>query len=98
MFINALTKSEYSPRNSAILAMASGSNPDAIVQVAGFKQWLELGRCVAKGEHGTHILMVCAKNNKDSEGQDTGTKRQVCKSRTVFFESQTVELQHELAA
>lgn len=94
---NAVTRSVYSPRNAAILheaAMLSGHECKA---VAGFKQWLEVGRVVKKGEHGTKIYMVVDKKGEETQeqpqaGEEAG-KFRVLKTRTVFFESQTVPLE-----
>lgn len=92
MYVNALTNSVYSPRNQQILADSAALSGSEGFEVAGFKQWLELGRVVAKGQHGTKILMVCDKKGEQpADGSEPG-KYKVCKTRTVFFRSQTVEL------
>ena len=92
MYVNALTRSFYSPRNQALLAASAALAGADCFDVAGFNQWLELGRCVAKGQHGTKILMVCEKKGEaPADGSEPG-KYRVCKTRTVFFKSQTVEL------
>ena len=88
MFQNALTKQGYSPRNTALLAASQPEADD--YEVAGFRQWLELGRCVAKGQHGTSIVMIVPKKIERSDG--SVEKKPVMKSRRVFFRSQTVEL------
>lgn len=91
MFFNALTQQQYSPKNCQLLAESQlllGNNED--FEVAGFKQWLELGRCVQKGQHGTKIFMVVPKKLKSPEGDEE--KVSVMKKRTVFFKSQTAPL------
>lgn len=86
-FYNALTRQVYSPKNAALLYEAAALAGIEGKAVAGFKQWLELGRVVKKGQHGTHIFMIVERrddpNNADSE------KRKVPKGAVVFFESQT---------
>lgn len=90
-FHNALTRQVYSSKNAQLLfesALLAGHECRA---VAGFKQWLELGRCVARGQHGTKIYMVVDKKDEPREGAEPG-KHKVMKMRTVFFECQTVPL------
>lgn len=72
----------YSWNNSLLIFM---QRPDA-TQVAGFHKWLELGRCVRKGEHGITIFAPCFK--KVEEG---GEEKSVAyfKTTTVFDVSQT---------
>lgn len=100
MYVNALTHAVYSGKNQQLLAesaILSGieydpSKPETVL-VAGFQQWLALGRVVAKGQHGTKILMVVDK--KDEQPRADGAepaKRKVLKTRAVFFFAQTVEL------
>jgi len=93
MFVNALTKSGYSPKNNALLEESQMLLGTESTIVAGFKQWLELGRVVEKGQHGTKIGMVCDKKSDKADANGDPKKSKVFKSRTVFFESQTTELQ-----
>lgn len=98
MYVNALTRSVYSAKNQQLLADAAMLSGSDSLEVAGFRQWLELGRCVAKGQHGTKILMVCEKKGEaPADGTEPG-KYRVCKTRTVFFKSQTVEIQSNTEA
>lgn len=92
MYVNALTRSAYSSRNQQLLADSAMLSGFESTEVAGFKQWLELGRVVAKGQKGTKILMVCDKKGDQPEDGSEPGKYKVCKSRTVFFADQTVEL------
>lgn len=97
MYHNALTKQAYSPRNQQLLADSAALSGFEGFEVAGFRQWLELGRVVAKGQHGTRIYMVCTKKGKpDDNGEPK--RFQVMKTRTVFFAEQTVEIATETAA
>lgn len=99
MYFNALTKQIYGPTNQQRLDEAALLLGVECHKVAGFKQWLELGRVVRKGEHGTKILMVCDKKGSPETTTSDGeiSKHKVCKSRTVFFETQTTELQASAA-
>ncbi len=55
MFQNALTNQGYSAKNNQLLLEGQLLLGAEDLEVAGFKQWLELGRCVAKGQHGTTV-------------------------------------------
>lgn len=94
-YYNPTTGSTYSPKNCALLAASQLLSGDDCQEVAGFKQWLDIGRCVAKGQHGTHILMVCDKKFDTGDGGEE--KQKVCKRRTVFFKSQTTEFEPKAA-
>jgi hypothetical protein len=91
MYYNALTKAVYAMGNQRLLTEAAILTGREEFEVAGFHQWLELGRCVAKGEHGAKIMMVCEKNEGEPVNGEQ-EKRRVMKMRTVFFRSLTVEL------
>ena len=90
MFQNALTNQGYSTKNNQLLLEGQLLLGAEDLEVAGFKQWLELGRCVAKGQHGTTVYMVVPKKVTNQNGAEE--KKSVIKRRTVFFRSQTVEL------
>ncbi len=90
MFQNALTNQGYSTKNSQLLLQSQLLLGSEDLEVAGFKQWLELGRCVAKGQHGTSVYMVVPKKVIKQNGAEE--KKPVIKRRIVFFRSQTVEL------
>ena len=89
MFQNALTNNGYSAKNNQLLLEGQLLLGAEEFEVAGFKQWLELGRCVAKGQKGTPVYMVVPKKITKRDG--TEEKKPVIK-RTVFFKSQTIEL------
>ena len=73
MYYNALTKAFYSTRNQQILADSAALSGFDGFGVAGFRQWLELGRVVSKGQHGTKILMVCdKKDDQPADGSEPG--------------------------
>ena len=90
MFQNALTNQGYSTKNSQLLLESQLLLGADDLEVAGFKQWLEMGRCVAKGQTGTTIYMIVPKKVTNQNGAEE--KKSVLKRRTVFFRSQTVEL------
>jgi len=58
----------YSFNNTLLIAL---QRPDA-TQVAGFRKWLEMGRCVRKGEKGLAILAPIVKRTKvtDDDGEE----------------------------
>ncbi len=90
MFQIALTNNGYSAKNNQLLLESQLLLGAEEFEVAGFKQWLELGRCVAKSQRGTTVYMVVPKKVAKRDG--TEEKKSVIKRRTVFFRSQTVEL------
>jgi antirestriction protein ArdC len=68
-------------------------NPEAS-HLRGFKGWLELGRCVRKGEHGIRILAPAGKGVRYGENAETGEAEVVASwtrfTTTVVFDlSQT---------
>ena len=56
----------YSERNAMLIAMQC---PDA-TDVAGFKAWIDRGRCVRKGEHSIAILAPAGTIAAESAGKD----------------------------
>ena len=46
----------YSPNNVLMLAIQAYERGTEITRVAGFRRWLELGRCVTKGEKGYIVI------------------------------------------
>jgi N-terminal domain of anti-restriction factor ArdC len=68
----------YSPRNAQLIAMQC---PDA-TDVRGFREWLNHGRCVRKGEHG---IMILAPITRTVEDQDTGEdERKIINVKIAF--------------
>jgi antirestriction protein ArdC len=49
-------------------------------QVAGFRAWLRLGRCVRKGETALRVLAPVMVKRRDKRGEETG-------ERCVFFKT-----------
>ncbi len=72
----------YSQRNALVLEASGASS------VAGYREWIELGRHVRRGEHG--IALTAPVVVKD---RDTGESRMVNTRTTYVFDiSQTDEL------
>src|SRR5471032_3353441 len=81
----------YSLRNTLLIAVQC---PPA-THVAGFRRWLELGRCVRKGEKAIRIFAPVRSRRTDSGQNDaTAGEQQVVGFRlaTVFDVSQTEPL------
>ena len=77
-----------SPRNTILCYFQR----PGVTMVGGFRQWLEKGRCVRKGEHGLSILVPCGGGVKDDgAGSETADKTFFI-AGTVFDVSQTDEL------
>ena len=72
----------YSPRNCASLALSGAT------EVAGYREWQDLGRQVRKGEHGIALLApVTVKDNETGETRVVNTR-----TVTVFDVTQTEAL------
>lgn len=94
-YYNALTRQAYSAKNATLLHEAATLAGIECKAVAGFRQWLELGRVVKKGQHGTKIYMVVDK--KDDATNKESDKHKVVKGATVFFHTQTIPLEGQSA-
>ncbi len=88
MYLNAKTESTYSVKNSELLSKSANANGFDSLEVAGYKQWAELGRQVKKGEKATKIFMMV--DRKTTKKKDA-VKEKVIKTRSVFFKDQTEE-------
>jgi len=87
--------SRYSFHNQLLIAMQC---PDA-TYVAGFRAFLELNRCVRKGERGIRILAPMSVRTRDNgaarrhgKDDDEQAKRTVFRAVAVFDVSQTEAL------
>jgi antirestriction protein ArdC len=81
---------KYSFNNVLLMAVQAdlrGMNP--LTRVAGFKAWLELGRCVRKGEKGLKIYAPIIVKIKEGEQGYPGTKVAGFRLTTVFDAQQT---------
>jgi hypothetical protein len=76
----------YSLTNQLLVALQSGGRATF---VAGFKQWLELGYCVRKGERAIRIMAPMTVKERDRQtGEETGETITLFKSVAVFFQDQ----------
>ena len=55
-------------RNQILCAFQSES---PVTVVGGFKQWIEAGRCVRKGEKGIYIMHPCTKKGEGESDEST---------------------------
>src|ERR1700730_16248313 len=60
--------------------------------VAGFRAWMNLGRCVRKGETALRILAPMTVKQRNQQGQDSDQRRVFFKTAFVFEVSQTEPL------
>jgi hypothetical protein len=88
---NRVTGELYSGKNPMRLMVAEAERGYGPGGWAGFRQWLECGRVVRKGEHATAIGRVFVKKDKES-GEITGTG---FSGARVFHFDQTVEVPTE---
>src|SRR6266699_5135443 len=85
---NEVTGQPYQGKNILRLKVAEAENGyPSSHGWAGFKQWLEVGRVVRKGEHGTACGTVMT--SKDAEGRPTSKGY---RGFRVFHYDQTTEL------
>jgi antirestriction protein ArdC len=82
----------YSLHNTLLIAHEAGRRGFTPTQVAGFKAWLRLGRCVRKGERGIPILAPVRVKQRDEDGDETGETRLFFRPVHVFDVSQTEPL------
>ena len=75
----------YSLRNTLLIAFQC---PHA-THVAGFRKWLELGRCVRKGEQAIRILAPVTVKQRDTDGAETGETKTFFRTVPVFDISMT---------
>jgi len=78
----------YSPANALLIRV---QRPDA-TQVAGFQRWIELGRCVRKGEHGILILAPVFRRREDEEEGEKDRRPVSYRAAYVFDTAQTAPL------
>jgi hypothetical protein len=78
--------SRYSFGNQLLIAM---QRPDA-TYVAGFRAFLDLNRCVRKGERATRILAPMSVRTRGSETQSSGSETDGEQSRRTVFRAVSV--------
>jgi antirestriction protein ArdC len=88
--IRSITGKPYSQRNQMLIAWQAGMDNLSPTICGGFKQWLEHGRAVKKGEHGAYILYPVG-NLKEDDPEEEAEPTHFF-SAVVFDISQTEEL------
>ena len=82
----------YSAGNCMLLALQCHQRGIEPQHVAGFRAWLNLGRCVRKGETALRILAPVTVKQRDQLGEDSDETRMFFKTAFVFEVSQTEPL------
>jgi antirestriction protein ArdC len=82
----------YSAGNCMLLALQCHQRGIEPHHVAGFRAWLNLGRCVRKGEAALRILAPVTVKQRDGQGEDRDERRVFFKTAFVFELSQTEPL------
>jgi len=83
--IHNVDNKQMSLNNTMLMLMQRSEEIPTVV--GGFKQWLNAGRCVKKGEHGMMIWYPSSRKKEDSEEEETRFY-----VGTVFDIAQTAEL------
>ena len=76
--------SSYSLRNQMLIAIECHARGITPTYVAGFRAFLDLNRCVRKGERAIRILAPVAVKQRDEHGEETGEKRVFFRTVPVF--------------
>ena len=76
--------SRYSLRNQWLIALECHRRGITPTYVAGFRAFLQLNRCVRKGETAIRILAPVAVKERDDAGEETGAKRIFFRTVPVF--------------
>jgi hypothetical protein len=84
--------SRYSVSNQMLIAVDCWSRGITPTYVAGFRAFLELNRCVRKGETAIPILAPMTVKQRDEHGEDTGERKIFFRTVPVFDVSQTEPL------
>jgi antirestriction protein ArdC len=97
---NAVTNRPYSGANVVLLWMATDANGWTIPRFVTFKQALELGGSVRKGEHGTKVYFVKRLRVRDRKDNGEVEEREVplLREYTVFSVAQCDNLPARLRA
>ena len=81
--------SRYSVGNQLLIAIDCHLRGITPTYVAGFRAFLDLNRCVRKGERAIRILAPCTVKERDDDGQETGDRKVFFRSVPVFDVSMT---------
>jgi hypothetical protein len=81
--------SRYSVSNQMLIAIECWSRGITPTYVAGFRAFLDLNRCVRKGEKAVRILAPVTVTHRDELGEDIGEKNVFFRTVPVFDVSMT---------
>src|SRR4051794_35424762 len=76
--------SRYSLGNQMLIAIECHARGFTPTYVAGFRAFLELNRCVRKGEKAIRILAPLVGKQRDANGDDTGERKVFFRAVSVF--------------
>src|SRR5439155_18597367 len=76
--------SRYSFGNQLLIAIECDTRGITPTYVAGFRAFLDLNRCVRKGEKAIRILAPVTVKQRDEHGEDTGGKKVFFRTVPVF--------------
>src|SRR3954452_16864409 len=81
--------SRYSLENQMLIAIECHTRGFTPTYAAGFRAFLELNRCVRKGEKAIRILAPVAVKQRDSNGEEADDKKVFCRPVPVWDVSMT---------
>src|SRR5215210_563284 len=76
--------SRYSVNNQLLIAIDCWTRGITPTYIAGFRAFLDLNRCVRKGEKAIHILAPVAVKQRDEHGEETGEQKVYFRTVPVF--------------
>jgi N-terminal domain of anti-restriction factor ArdC len=82
----------YSLRNQMLIAIECHARGITPTYIAGFRAFLDLNRCVRKGEKAIRILAPVIVNERDANGDETGETKTFFRTVPVFDVSMTAPL------
>jgi hypothetical protein len=82
----------YSLRNQMLIAIECHARGITPTYVAGFRAFLDLNRCVRKGETAIRILAPFTVKERDADGEETGETKTFFRTVPVFDVSMTAPL------
>jgi hypothetical protein len=82
----------YSLRNQMLIAIECHARGITPTYVAGFRAFLDLNRCVRKGQTAIRILAPFTVKDRDADGEETGETKTFFRAVPVFDVSMTAPL------
>jgi hypothetical protein len=76
--------SRYSLGNQMLIALEVHARGITPTYVAGFRAFLDLNRCVRKGEQAIRILAPVTVKQRDTDGEETGETKTFFRTGPVF--------------